>query len=98
MANRVALNSGVSKKYCELGDVFLINGDPYILSAADYNKLLLVSLKDGCRWEDAYSPMQVNANEYSIEEITNRITENCFGDDVPEVEYVGSVKIEVSKL
>lgn len=95
MANDVKLNLGINSELCEVGDVFLIDGLPYILAILEHNQLVLICLKNGCRWCDPFFINSIGRAKYNISNIIHEIIEGS--EDGTSVEYMGAVKIEVMK-
>lgn len=95
MANSVMSENKKEKEImCNLGDVFLIDGEVYMLVCVDNVKANLISLRDGIRWTDAF----VFSPNYRLGEIVEIVKRNDDEDCQTEVAYIGACSIKISKL
>lgn len=72
-----------------VGDLYLINGDVYILACVEYDKYVLISLADGSRYDDIFECDDVLTIDKVIDEI--KINDDNF--NISDVKYIGNKNI-----
>lgn len=61
--NKVLVKSGEEHNHYALGQIFEIEGKPFILAQVESKRLAMVSLIDGNRWND---PIKVDCDLFDI--------------------------------
>lgn len=55
MPNKIVINIDPRDIKIECGQIFIKNGEPYMVSNVDIQSYSLICLKDGYRWRDSLS-------------------------------------------
>lgn len=81
-----------NSNYCKYGDLFLIDGESYIVSHGGCLKAItLINLKDGSLWDDIAF---VYEDELEINKVIEYIQDDYNTNEI-SIEYLGSRKITI---
>jgi len=85
---------------CAVGDIFLIDSDPYMLVQVDGRKLSLIEFENGTRWDEPFEMYPKSDDSifyYTLNSVINEIKRDDDPSDITRVEYVGACKITIDK-